>query len=129
MTTDICSIWAYEEIISSGYLGDKQSKVLKIFSENYPKEYTASEIVAKLGRGLSETTRNRITELCHMGFLRKKRKVYCSIAMQRGIKRLVNSFQYTGRKYPFPKIETEIECPKCGGTGKIKKEIYCQDQE
>lgn len=64
MVTDICSIWAYDDIIESGYLGKKQALVLSIFTKAYPYSLSGSEAVSKLSvyRGSSETVRNRIND-------------------------------------------------------------------
>lgn len=117
--TDLCSIWAYEEIINSGYLGKKQSKVLSIFTSNPTQKYTATQIVEIIGRGVSETTRNRITELEQMGFLEKDGVVVCETT-----NRIVNLFKWSGRRNPFKKSIETFECHRCKGTGKMEKAIW-----
>ena len=118
--SDICSIWAYEDIVTSGWLGDKQARVLAIFTRNPEKEFTASEIKRGLIiKSMSETVRNRITELNDMGFLEKVSIVFDEITEKH-----VNTWRWTGRKIPLPKSSIELCCPRCKGSGKITRVIY-----
>ena len=123
--TDICSIWAYEDIKRSGYLKGLQARVLKIFSENPNKTYTGTQIVEITGRASSENIRNRITELEQKGFLKKTdEKIICNYTKKR-----VNVWQYTGRKIPkIPQI-TRCACPSCKGRGYVDKTVYVDQKK
>jgi len=120
MTMDICSIWAYQEIVDSGYLGDKQAEVMAEFTSD-PTSHTASEIVIKLkkqGR-LSENIRNRITELTKMGYLEKLDKIKCPYT-----DKIVNRWKWTGKKDKASKELVLKTCPLCNGAGQITSNEY-----
>ena len=120
---DICSLWAYEDIKNSDYLGDKQLLVLKLFIE-HPEGLTATQVVKILGRGVSENIRNRITELTEQGFLEKVAKVRCPITQK-----MVNKWKFTGRKKPLDSSVEKVCCPNCDGKGFVFKKIYHIDKE
>jgi len=117
--SDPCSKWAYDHIIKTGYVGERQAKVLEIFTRDPEKDYTGAEIAENFNKDrASETVRNRITELCDMGFLTKYARKACPITGE-----LVNTFKWTGRKIPFKAKEIDCKCPKCNGTGWTKKRV------
>ena len=119
MTTDVCSSWSYQEIIRTDYIGERQGLILRIFTENPHRGFTATEIVRLVGRGSSENTRNRITELEQMGFLVKTGKTRCPFS-----KRLVNSFRWTGKTSKPTYTIQRVACEHCDGKGFISKKIY-----
>lgn len=127
METDICSIWAYHEIMDSGLLGERQAIVLSIFSEHPDTPLTATQVVSMIHRGdnyktselESSTLRNRIAELRHMGFVRNVDKAKCQLSGK-----TVNRWQYTGRKIPLTKSIQTICCPKCDGRGEVEATVY-----
>lgn len=121
--TDICSIWSYQEILDDGYLGKKQARVLSIFTESYPKPLTATDVVKLIGRGVSENTRNRITELEQMGFLDKFDIIQCP-----NTRKKVNRWIFSGRKNPRVKRIVCIDCPRCKGAGEIDIRIYVKEE-
>lgn len=122
---DICSIWSYHEIEESGYLSKRRARVLSIFTENPTRLFTATECVQMHGRGVSETTRNRITELEQMGFLEKVDTVECPLT-----KKTVNRWRWTGRKVPKIWREIKVICRHCEGTGHVyKKEWYDEEPD
>lgn len=121
---DECSKLAYQEIKRNGSIGERQLIVLGLFIDAYPHQLTAAQVVNKIGRGLSENTRNRITELVERGFLAKAGRETCSITGRK-----VNSYCWTGRKNPLPKILKKIKCPKCLGCGEIEKEVYYEPSD
>ena len=116
--TDVCSVWAYEEIIRSGYLGKRQAVVLEFFIQA-KRPMTATQAVENFGRTVSETTRTRISELTHMGFLRKIEHSECELTGK-----IVNKWVYTGRRAPKPKRLSRVTCLKCAGTGVVETEVY-----
>lgn len=117
--TNACSKEAYDEIVHSGKLGEKQSIVLGLFVDKYPDPLTATMAVEHFGRSVSENTRNRISELVNMGFLEVTGTTKCHVT-----KRTVQLYKWTGRTIPKEKILSKIVCPCCHGIGEIKKEIY-----
>ena len=124
---DICSLKAYEEIVSNGTLGRLQESVMKVFLDRYPEELTATDVVRTLGRGVSENIRNRVTELHKNGFLKNAGKTYCSYAESKGKKRLVNKYVWSGRIKPYRKEITTYTCPICNGIGSITKEVFVKE--
>jgi len=117
---DICSIWSYEDILNSGYLGERQARVLAIFSMNPDRSFTGTEIVQMMsGRAFSENTRNRITELEQYGFLDK-------VDMVEDVhsNKVVNRWRYNGRTKPRKWREEETPCSKCSGNGKVIVKHY-----
>lgn len=118
--TDPCSLWAYDDIVRSGYLGERQARVLEIFTSEPLERLTATDIVRRLGRGVSEGTRNRVTELEQMGFLKKVGVIKCPVT-----RRMVNQYLYTGRKKPLEYREEWTECRVCEGKGgKVKRHYF-----
>jgi hypothetical protein len=116
---NLCSKEAHDEILRSGKLGERQMLVLGLFIDAHPGALTATSVVRRLGRGVSENTRNRITELEKMGFLSVSGITKCEIT-----KRNVQLYKWTGRLLPREKIQSKIVCPCCHGTGEIQKEVY-----
>lgn len=124
MTVDICSIWAYEDIMKTKYLGQMQAKFLSVLSDAYPKALTAKEIVTEVEKKFGEKFSkyglgSRITELTQKGFLVKYDQVVCPESGQK-----VNRWIYTGNRIPLPYKKEEVCCSKCKGTGIIIKKIY-----
>lgn len=124
MSQDICSIWAYEDIKRSGYLGHKQALVLSVFAGNPNTPMKATDVVESLGRTVSETTRTRISELERMGFLRKYDRVVCDLT-----KKTVNRWIYTGNRKPLSYKKMEVCCIHCKGKGTVIKKIYDNPEE
>ena len=120
--SDPCSDEAYHAIVESGYLGERQQQVLKVFIDAYPQSLTATEVVVLVGRGFSENTRNRVTELEQQGYLRKAKVVRCGRT-----KMTVNLYAYTGRIKPKRKSKAWIDCPRCDGKGKVEQVVYEED--
>lgn len=76
------SIAVYHEIEASGLLSKKRSEVLKIIAENGP--LTGAQVSQLHGQihgtnTISETVRNRITELCEWGVVEETGKGPCPI--------------------------------------------------
>ena len=76
------SIAVYHEIEATGLLSRKRSEVLKIIAENGP--LTGAQVSRLHGQihgtnTVSETVRNRITELCDYGVVEEKDKGPCPI--------------------------------------------------
>ena len=121
--TDVCSAWAYHDILQSGYLGERQSMYLAVFAES-PDPLTAweatQEIEARFGKGFSKNgIGSRLSELVDMGFLSKHDKVHCPNTQQ-----TVNRWRYTGTKRPKTKRWVSRACPHCNGSGAQTKEEY-----
>lgn len=116
---DICSIWAYEDIKKSGYIGERQSRILAVFAMNPEKPLSATEVIELLGRTTSESTRNRITELQKMGFLRKFDRINCPVTNKK-----VNRWIYTGNRKPKDCVIEEVCCSKCKGKGVVQQKVY-----
>lgn len=114
--TDQCSIWAYEEIVQTGYIGKKQAIVLSKFTDGVPR--TALEIMAKTN-GYLESDRKRISELEAMGFLEKIDVVKCPTTKMK-----VNRWKFTGRRAPKMKTMRKIQCTHCNGKGIVQVEEY-----
>jgi hypothetical protein len=116
-----CSKWAYDEIKASGYVGERQALVLSVFSQEPIIPLTASQVKIELGWDgtQSETTRNRITELEMMGFLRK-------VGLVEDIKtgKTVNTWIYTGRTKPHESRMEFVECKHCNGKGGKVQKVY-----
>jgi len=117
-----CSKEAYDEIVRSGKLGERQTLVLSLFMESYPQALSATMIVKNLGRGVSENTRNRVSELLDMGFLELTETKKCEFT-----RRNVGFYRWTGRRIPKQKILSKIVCPCCHGIGEIQKEVFVED--
>jgi len=127
--TDICSVWAYQDITESGYVGERQGMFLSILVEAYPSALTGKQIVSQVERkfgayfskfGLG----SRLAELTEMGFIKKHDKVVCEHTHQ-----TVNRWVYTGSKFPRRKEVVSRECPHCGGCGVQTKEEYVADED
>lgn len=118
------SLWAYDDIKASGYIGERQALILAAFVSSYPTAITATSVVQRMGRGVSENVRNRITELEQMGFLEKTGEVRCESTM-----RIVSLYKWTGRKKPLPSRMEHITCSHCEGKGKVMKLIYHKEEE
>jgi len=126
MTTDICSIWAYDDLKESGALGRLQKDYLYVFVQAYPEALSTDQLVSRFREihnrapyrsncGLG----SRITELTTMGFLEKVDQITSDIT-----KKTVNRWKWTGRKTPLPKRIETCTCPHCNGSGSITKEVY-----
>ena len=100
METDLCSRWAYSEIIESGYVGKRQGQYLFIFSrENLPMTHREVSALVNKEFNLIVPERNgRVAELEAMGFIRKYDKVRCSYT-----RKFVNRWVWTGVTQPAPK--------------------------
>lgn len=118
------SRWAYEEIKASGYIGERQAVILAVFVSAYPGAITATSVVKKMGRGVSENVRNRITELEQMGFLEKAGETRCEATT-----RVVSLYKWTGRKQPLPHRMEFVTCEHCEGKGKVMKKVYHTEAE
>lgn len=117
--TDFCSLWSYDEIVRSGYIGEKQARILEIYTRAPITPYTATQIVKVMGRGVSENVRNRVTELEQMGFLKKHDVVECEFTH-----RPVNRWIYTGRRRPLEYKDEWATCDRCEGKGGYLKRVY-----
>lgn len=118
MNQDPCSVEAWQEIVRNGKLGKKQMAVLDLFCKAHPKALSATQIVRQMGRGVSENVRNRVTELCQRGFLKKVSRDKCLITDQ-----LVNFYQWTGRTTPVEVRVQCVTCPHCEGKGVTMKKV------
>ncbi len=126
MTTDICSVWAYDEIVKSGLVGRLQAMYLSIFVSVYPRPLTVHQVIEifserfakepyKTHHGLG----SRITELTQLGFLRKQDRVVCEMS-----KKQVNRWLWTERRTPLSyKIEW-VACRVCDGKGGKLRKVY-----
>jgi len=122
MTTDICSIWAYHEIIDSGYMGEKQSMYLAVFSENPDRNFTHKQAVREIYTQFGVRVPvydGRITELEKKGFLKKDAIIKCEFTRKK-----VNAWIYTGRRSPKEYEMVTKCCPKCKGFGMISEKEY-----
>jgi hypothetical protein len=119
--TDICSIWAYDDIKLSGYVGKRQAQYLHVFTlSSLPLTHReASQLVNKVFSLKVPERNGRIRELEDMGFIEKVDHVICEHT-----KKTVNRWRYTGRKIPLIDFEKECVCDKCGGTGKVKVKVF-----
>jgi hypothetical protein len=119
--SNACSKEAYNEIVRSGKLAERQSLVLSLFIDKHPEPMTATMVIENLGSGrvLSENTRNRISELVNMGFLEVIGTAKCHVTG-----RTIQQYKWTGRVIPKEKILSKVVCPCCHGVGEIKKEVY-----
>ena len=122
---DICSVWAYDEIKESGYLGKRQAQYLFIFSrEMRPLTHKQATKLAESEFSIRLPERNgRIAELEEMGFLRKHDVVVCEVTNHK-----VNRWMFTGRKTPFESDMVMMPCPHCEGIGQIKQKFYIKDE-
>jgi len=124
--TDICSVWAYEEIKKSGYVGKNQARYLFIFaSYKYPlTHYEATKKVEEAFYCEMPERNGRIAELEAAGFIEKVDIVICQKS-----NKSVNRWKYTGRKTPLPTKEVWGTCEHCNGSGNVKKTIYVKEDE
>lgn len=123
--TNICSVWAYHEILESGKLARLHGMYLAVFSEA-SKPLTMNQSIERFKikfKDLPYKTNHgmgsRISELTDMGFLEKFDMVKCEHTLK-----TVNRWVYTGRKQPKEKIYEFVCCPRCNGLGKLTKAIY-----
>lgn len=118
--TDICSIWAYHDIVESGFVGERQAQYLSVFvEENRPltSDEAAELIKKKFGIGISGSGRgSRLSELEEKGFIIKIDKVKSPHTNHQ-----VNRWKWTGRKQPFEKKLVNIKCPYCQGKGIVQE--------
>lgn len=121
MNTDICSIWAYDDIKASGYVGRRQAQYIHVFSiSSVPLTHREASAIVNKTFGLKVPERNgRIRELEDMGFIEKVDQVICPAT-----KKTVNRWRYTGRKVPLKASEEICVCDKCDGSGKIRVKVY-----
>jgi len=118
--SNICSVWAYHEIVADGTVGKHQAMYLQEFSSGEP--LTHKQVVKLIEEDFSIDVPcygGRIRELEEMGFIEKHDIVVCEFTHKK-----VNRWIFTGRRTPLPKEKIEITCPHCEGVGKIKKEVY-----
>ena len=127
--TDICSIWAYEEIKQSGYLGARQAMFLSVFVES-SKPLTAKEANDLVGKKFGIDTdgykydARRLSELEAMGFIRKADHVKCFFTGN-----TVNRWRYSGRTQPYPQEKATVFCPHCNGRGVVVVDRYVPDDD
>jgi hypothetical protein len=122
---DICSIWAYNDIVDSGKVGKLQAMYLSIFSEcNTP--LTVNQFIIKYKEVFGERPYkthhgmgSRISELCDMGFLNMFDKVKCEFTGK-----TVNRWIYSGRTEPFDSEMITQICSSCFGSGHVTKKTY-----
>lgn len=120
MPADRMSIWSYEAIVESGYIGEKQAQVLAIFTQHPGTRFTASQVKRMMNvQSQSETIRNRITELTQKGMLKKSVPTTDEIT-----KRAVNTWEWTGRLRPLEGTEEWCECKHCDGKGGKVQTVY-----
>ena len=100
MQTDICSVWAYEEIKESGYIGKAQAMYMSVFcgSTRLPLTHLqATKLVEKRFFVKMPERNGRVAELEEKGFLEKFDHVVCEFTGK-----TVNRWQWTGRTNPLP---------------------------
>jgi len=121
---DICSKWAYDEIVESGYVSKRQAMFLDVLSCS-EAPLTANQIVKQIAvrfekRFSISGIGSRLSELETKGFIKKQGKTVCEQTNKR-----VNQYVFTGRKAPFPKKMMRKECSCCEGKGfTFKEEFY-----
>ena len=125
---DDCSVWAYHEIVDSGYLGERQAQFLSIFvRECRPLIFLeATRLVEKVFGRVGKTSTgsgSRVSELTQAGYLEKVDMVKCDVTGM-----TVNRWRWTGRKIPYDTKFVEVVCPYCNGVGKISKEVRIFDE-
>lgn len=121
MKSDICSVWSYDEIKKSGYLGKRQAMYLSIFTEiSEPLTHRQATACCENTFDIKLPARNgRIAELENMGFIKKIDIVRCAHTHK-----MVNRWKWTGRMTPKVKSMHLTECPQCCGKGKIQVPIW-----
>ena len=124
--TDICSIWAYQEIKESGQLGDRQAMFLSciIDANAYHHSPSAREIgnlvIAKFGIGFSRNgLGSRLSELERLGYIKKD-----GIKIDNQTLKKVNGWKYTGRKESKLKNPVAVACKCCKGTGVVIRNVF-----
>jgi len=122
--TNMCSAWAYEEIIQSGSLSERLAMYLSVFVDAHPESMTAREatemVKEKFGFDFPVSSYvARCSDLSNMGFLKAVDIVRCEISGKR-----VNKWAYTGRRAPYNSEVMEVECPNCKGRGMVEKKVY-----
>ena len=123
--TNICTIWSYDEIKKSEYLGEKQSEYLFVFTSSASPltHHQASMLVENHFCHAVPERNGRIAELEAMGFIDKVDIVTCEKSGKK-----VNRWEYTGRRKPLDKIRVKCKCPYCKGTGEVVKEEYIKEE-
>ena len=119
---DICSIWAYHEIVDSGWLRGRLAMYLSVFSAGTPltARQATNAVRDKFGKGFEcSSFVARCSDLEDMGFLKKDGRVQCEFT-----KKTVNKWKYTGLKVPLPKETITVMCNCCKGKGFIERETY-----
>lgn len=122
--TDICSVWAYHEIVGSGRVGKLQAQVLSIFSEAYPRAVYANELLEEMRKRfdpsvMQHSVAPRISELVHMGLLEAKGMKESEIT-----NKTVNVWAWTGNKNPKIKMMRLCRCKHCDGRGSLMKQVW-----
>lgn len=119
--TNICSVWAYNDIVASGFTGKRQGQHLYIFArERRPLTHReVTELVKDEFRIWIDQRGSRVSELEQCGLIRKVDKIKCPVTNM-----TVNRWQWTGRRVPLESKEAEVKCDKCHGTGKIEVIAY-----
>lgn len=120
-----CSVWSYNEIKESGYVGKRQAQYLFIFVSQSPEPLTHRQASDFVNRhfGLNVPQRNgRIAELEQMGFLEKFDTVVCPATLKR-----VNRWVFSGQRRAKTYYWRKVECKCCKGSGQVFQKVY-QDQ-
>ena len=127
--SDIHSLWSFEEIRRSKYVGKLQAEILSLFTENPTKSFMSDEIVDHLRRRFrpkleKQPVSPRFAELEKIGFIEK-----APDRLNPETNMTVNCWKWTGRKTPLP-VRTEwMECLHCNGKGKVMKEVRVKPNE
>lgn len=117
---DICSIWAYEDIKTTGSLSKRMAMYLSIFVDLYPHPLTAREATGKVKDKFGfifpvSSYTARCSDLEKMGFIKKTDQVKCQIS-----NKIVNRWIYTGRKEPKETQIMSVCCPTCKWSQAVK---------
>lgn len=97
---DECSIQSYHELLATDYFGQRQAMVLSVFME-YGPALTGAEAAKHMDNAFgktaakSETVLNRISELTHLGILKKAGKTVSPVTGK-----MVNVWEWTGKTVP-----------------------------
>lgn len=115
--TDQCSLWAWEDINKSEYIGLMHKRYLHVFVQSkVPLTHYQASMLVNAEFKINVPARNgRIAELTQMGYLKKVDQVRCEETNH-----IVNRWMWTQTREPTVNEDIEIECPHCHGRGKIK---------
>lgn len=123
--TDICSIWAYHDILESGKVSRLHGMYLSVFSENN-EPLTMNQAIIKFKEKFKDFPYkthhgmgSRISELTDKGFLKKFDMVRCDLT-----RKTVNRWIYTGKRESKRKIVVKMVCSHCKGCGSVDKVFY-----